>query len=98
MASELWIEELKMRAEKAVTFNPPGDKMQVGAQAVLELIKLVKETTPPGALIQCQEREEDLKQEVEELEHEVWTLRHENEALSMRCDELEEQADRLLKS
>jgi predicted RNase H-like nuclease (RuvC/YqgF family) len=62
---------------------------------VEELLKTAKESTPPGALLQCQAREEDLKQEVEELEHETWTLRHELEAAQLEVEELESRCERL---
>lgn len=90
--AELWIEELKMYAQKARVSEEPN-VMSVDPEQLLKLIERATASPPVDALTQCQSREEALQEEVEELERENFDLRYENEHLAMRLDELEEKVD-----
>lgn len=93
MANELWIDELKMYAEKAQMKEDPS--VLVDPDDLLKLIELATAAPPPDALAQCQAREDELREEVQELEDDNWTLRHDVEALELERDELESQVQRL---
>lgn len=101
MSIPLWIEELTMDAQKAITFRD-GPKsagllpfLSMDPRKVLMLIELATKYPPPDALAQAQARETSLKEEVEELERDNFDLQYECNHLEDKVDELEREVERL---
>lgn len=89
MATELWIEELKMRAQRHIAIEHDQFE-EISAHDLLKLIALATRAGPPSdALVQCQEREADLQEDLDDERHDNFDLRYENEHLSEQIAELE---------